>query len=209
MVEALVEIPELVALTLGGSWARGTQRADSDVDLGLYYCEGAPLAPDAVREVARRFDTESAPVVTGLFEWGPWVNGGAWIRTATGKVDPLYRSIEQIGRVIDAAERGEEAWDYAQTPVYGFHSVTYLGETEIAIPLHDPDGVLAGLKQRVSPYPRALARALVEKSLWGAEFTLSFARGFAARGDVLNLTEGAYRPRCPLPDDRGTGGEPP
>jgi GNAT superfamily N-acetyltransferase/predicted nucleotidyltransferase len=160
LVEALVEIPNLVAVALGGSWARGTQRADSDVDLGLYYVEAAPVSQDAVRVVAERFDLGKAPVVTGLFEWGPWV--------------------------IEEATRGEEVWDYAQTPVYGFHSLTYLGETEIAIPLHDPDGILGELKQRVSPYPPALKRTMIEKSLWGAEFTLSFARHFAARGDVYN-----------------------
>jgi hypothetical protein len=36
------------------------------------------------------------PVVTGTYEWGPWVNGGAWIQTSAGKVDFLYKNLDQV-----------------------------------------------------------------------------------------------------------------
>ena len=37
MRTALGAIPGVAALTLGGSWARGTAWANSDIDIGLYY----------------------------------------------------------------------------------------------------------------------------------------------------------------------------
>ena len=38
-------------------------------------------------------------IVTGMDEWGPWVNGGAWIQTPVGKVDFLYRNLDQVQAV--------------------------------------------------------------------------------------------------------------
>lgn len=186
LVEALSRVPGLIAAALGGSHASGAAHPRSDVDLGLYYREASPFRVGDVREIARRFDVSGDPVVTELYEWGPWVNGGAWMRTASGRVDLLYRNVDHVRRVIEEARRGEARSDYYQTPVHGFHSVTYLGETAIAVPLHDPEGILSELKEEVSCYPPALKRTLVQKSLWGAEFTLQFARNAAAWGEVYN-----------------------
>lgn len=184
LVTSLAGVPGIVAVVLGGSWARGDARADSDVDLALYYRDAAPPELDAVRAVARRFDAGGDPVVTGLYEWGPWVNGGAWLHTHAGKIDLLYRSVEHVARVIDAAERGEHDAHFAQQPPYGFFSVTYLAETDCCIALVDERGVVAALKARVASYPSALRRALVASSLWSVEFTLYAARDLASRGDV-------------------------
>ena len=38
----LGEVPGVAAVALGGSWARGEARPDSDVDLGLYYSPDVP-----------------------------------------------------------------------------------------------------------------------------------------------------------------------
>ena len=182
----LCALPGVVALVLGGSHARGVARADSDVDLGLYYREEKPFAIDAVREVVADFQPEGEGVVTDFFEWGAWVNGGAWIDSAAGRVDLLYREVEHVQRVIEAAWAGEPVWDYAQQPTYGFHSVIYLAETRVCIPLFDPDGALAALKARVAEYPPALRAAIVQRRLWSAEFTLRHTRAHAGRGDVYN-----------------------
>jgi hypothetical protein len=77
IVRALREVPELCAIALGGSHARGSHRPDSDLDIGLYYRSAAPFVIDLVRAIARGFATAgTGPVVTDFGAWGPWVNGG-------------------------------------------------------------------------------------------------------------------------------------
>lgn len=39
------------AVVLGGSYARGTHHAASDLDIGIYYFEGAPFEIEAIRGV--------------------------------------------------------------------------------------------------------------------------------------------------------------
>jgi hypothetical protein len=186
MVYALADIEGVAAIVLGGSYARGTHHAHSDVDLGVYYTEIAPFSIEAVRHVAQQSSDGTPPVVTDFYEWGPWVNGGAWIQTAAGKVDFLYRNIEHVERTIQEAQQGIHHHHYEQQPVFGFYSVTYLAETQICIPLFDPHAILTRLKREVAVYPPALQRALVAHMLWGAEFSFLFARKFAAAGDVYN-----------------------
>jgi Nucleotidyltransferase domain len=147
-------VRNVAALVLGGSYESGLARSDSDIDIGIYYHESSPFSINEVRSVAERVCAAgSVPIVTGLYEWGPWVNGGAWIQTRAGKVDFLYRSLEQIRTVIEEGGRGIWRHDYDQQPPYGFRSVVYFGETHICIPLHDPHGEIVRLKQLVAGYP--------------------------------------------------------
>jgi hypothetical protein len=185
-VEGLRAIEGVSALALGGSWVRGLGRDDSDVDLALYYEEDTPALVTGLRALAERVAVR-APTVTDFYAWGPWVNGGAWIDTGSGRVDVLYRSLEHVRRVLEEARSGRFETHYGQTPTHGFHSVTYLAETRVCQPCFDPHGLLAELKGSVPDFPPKLRRALVDAHLWGAEFTVeAFLRGFARRGDVYN-----------------------
>src|SRR5215467_11028609 len=106
-VEALQEIQNVVGVVLGGSYACGLARPDSDIDIGVYYREGSPLSVEQVRSAAQKISTpDSVPVVSGAYEWGRWVNGGAWIQTPSGKVDFLYKNIDQVQGVIAEAQSG-------------------------------------------------------------------------------------------------------
>src|SRR5215467_13672383 len=107
IAEALQNIPNIVAVVLGGSHASGFARPDSDIDLGIYYREASPFSVAQVRSVAERFCTVgSTPIVTGTYDWGLWVNGGAWIQTSVGKVDFLYRNVDQVQRVVEEGRQG-------------------------------------------------------------------------------------------------------
>jgi hypothetical protein len=185
-VHSLADIEGIVAIVLGGSYARGTHHEHSDVDLGVYYTDTAPFSLAAIRHVAQKYSDGTPPVVTDFYEWGPWVNGGAWIKTTVGKVDFLYRSIEHVERTIQEAQQGIHHHHYGQQPAFGFYSVTYLAETQMCVPLFDPHATLTRLKREVAVYPPALYRALVADMLWAAEFSFLFARKFAADGDVYN-----------------------
>src|SRR5690554_3172708 len=184
---ALAPIPNLVAIALGGSLARGTHHTGSDIDIGLYYRAATPFPVDAVWAVARSFATGSEPVVTGFGEWGLWVNGGAWIETSLCKIDLLYRDLDLVERTVREAQAGTWRHDFDQQPPFGFRSVIYLAETAACKPLHDPDDELAELKAAVATYPPELKRRIVADCLWGAEFSLLFAGDFARRGEVANV----------------------
>lgn len=186
LVDQLRAVPGVAAIVLGGSYASGAQHAASDLDIGLYYWEAQPFAIAAIRQIADNVSAQGPATVTGFYEWGAWVNGGAWIHTAQGKVDFLYRNLDHVQRTLAEAQQGITRHDYGQQPTHGFYSVIYLAETDLCRPLYDPNGVIADLKRQVAVYPAKLKQKLVEDTLWSAEFSLLFARDFAAKGDVYN-----------------------
>jgi hypothetical protein len=186
LVATLSRVPGMCGVVLGGSYASGTQHENSDMDVGLYYLEASPFSIDAIRLIANEFSIDGTPTVTGFYGWGAWVNGGAWIQTPVGKVDFLYRNIDQVQKTIRDAQQGISHHDYDQQPVHGFFSVIYLAETQICLPLYDPELWIADLKRSVDVYPPLLKKKVIADSLWSAEFTLLHARGFAAQGDIYN-----------------------
>jgi predicted nucleotidyltransferase len=186
VAEGLSRASNVAAVVLGGSYASGTAREDSDIDLGIYYYEDSPFSVRDIRGIADSISTKGEPVVTEFYEWGPWVNGGAWIETDVGKVDFLYRNANQVERTIKDAQEGVSQHHYGQQPTYGFYSVSYLAETQVCVPIHDPHLLIARLKQLVAEYPPKLKASIIADSLWAAEFTLPFLRSYAATGDVYN-----------------------
>jgi hypothetical protein len=187
VIDRVRAVPNLVAVVLGGSYASGMAHRNSDLDVGLFYREAAPFAIADVKSVAESIATPgTVPVVTDFYGWGPWVNGGAWIQTPAGKVDFIYRNLDQVRSVIDEGCRGVWRHDYDQQPPHGFRSIVYFAETHVCIPLHDPEGAIAGLKESVAEYPQTLRGRIVQECLWGAEFSLRFCRTFSDAADVYN-----------------------
>ena len=185
LTERLAAIQGVKAVVLGGSYARGCARPESDIDLGVFYSDADPFPIECVRELAEAVNDTAAPVVTDFYQWGPWVNGGAWLTVGGQRVDFIYRSLEHVERVISDAEAGRYELHYLQQPPFGFFSATYLGEIAVCIPLFDPEARLDGLKRRVADYPEALRRAVVQDFLFMAEFSLTaFAPKFANRSDA-------------------------
>jgi len=187
IVNDLRRVENVAAIVLGGSYAMRQATAASDLDIGIYYSDTKAFSIDDIRSVAREYDVGGTPTVTGFYEWGPWVNGGAWIKTASGKVDLLFRSIERVSSTIAKAREGIWENDYEQQPPYGFSSIAYLAETQCCLPLYDPGKIVAKLKSEVSVYPEKLKRSVIQYSLWSAEFTLSHAVHFSHKQDVYNL----------------------
>lgn len=54
IVESLRSVPNIVAVALGGSYARGLARPDSDIDIGIYYRDALPFPVDNVRLIAEK-----------------------------------------------------------------------------------------------------------------------------------------------------------
>jgi len=174
------------AIVLGGSYAVGLATEKSDLDIGIYYSEQNPFDIEKIKTIANKFSDNDQPTVTGFYEWGPWVNGGAWINTANGEVDLLYKNIDQIVKTIDNAKNGILENSFEQQPPYGFSSIIFLAEIHSSIPLYDPKNVISKLKDSVKQYPQKLKQSVVQQSLWSAEFTIWQAEKFASKADMYN-----------------------
>lgn len=187
LVQGLATLPHLEAIALTGSHARGRATSASDLDLCLLYSEEAPFSIAALRDA---LDTNGAAVlaVSDFGEWGPWIDGGAWLRVQDRRVDLLYRARELVVRVAEDAQRGRYELHAAQQPPYGYFGPSVLGEVAACVPLHDPQGRLAALKRSLPGYPEPLCRAVVQEGLWAVEFGQLFAEKFAARGDPYGVT---------------------
>ncbi|XVX19167.1 nucleotidyltransferase domain-containing protein [Actinomycetota bacterium] len=70
MADALAGVPGVVAVVLGGSRARGTHHAGSDVDLGLYY-RADDLDPDALARTSEAFSDNGRVDIVAPGGWGP------------------------------------------------------------------------------------------------------------------------------------------
>jgi hypothetical protein len=187
IVTDLRQTENVLAVVLGGSYAIGSATENSDLDLGIYYSEERPFNIDDIKLIAKKYAVTVDTTVTGFYEWGPWVNGGAWIETASGKLDFIYRNIQHVSRTIEKAKNGEWENHFDQQPPYGFTSIIYLGETNCCIPLYDPQHIVAQMKDDVKTYPAKLKVSVVQLSLWSTEFTIWHAEYFYKKKDIYNL----------------------
>jgi predicted nucleotidyltransferase len=194
VAERLAEIEDVEAVLLGGSRARGEQHPDSDVDIGIYYRPERPLPVDALRRLARELDDRHLPdLVTRPGEWGPWINGGGWLRIEGHPVDWLYRDLDRVTRTIEECRTGFPTCHYQPGHPHGFHSHIYAGEVHYCELLYDPKNELADLKALTAVYPLPLKRALVKRFLWEAGFALDTSRKSAERGETFYVSGCLFR----------------
>ncbi|HZI14838.1 MAG TPA: nucleotidyltransferase domain-containing protein [Myxococcus sp.] len=196
VVEALRPVPGLSALVLGGSRGRGTAGPTSDYDVGLYYEPDAPLDIEALRAAIAPLVDDPASTVTGIGEWGPWINGGGWLTIGGAEVDLLYRDLGRVRAVIADARQGRFSMNYQPGHPHGFCSAIWMGEAATCQPLLDPAGVIAGLKQQAWPYPEALRDALIARFGWEVDFAIDNAELAARRGELTHIAGCAYRALC-------------
>jgi nucleotidyltransferase-like protein len=187
IVNDLRQTENVFAVVLGGSYAAGVASENSDLDIGIYYSEERPFNIDDIKLIAKKYAVADDTTVTGFYEWGPWVNGGAWIETASGQVDFIYRNTQQVSRTIEKAKTGEWENHFEQQPPYGFTSMIYLGETNCCLPLYDPHQIIAKFKDELKTYPAKLKVSVVQQSLWSVEFTIWHAEYFYKKLDLYNL----------------------
>ncbi|MFF2109198.1 nucleotidyltransferase domain-containing protein [Rhodococcus koreensis] len=183
----------VVGVTLGGSRARGTHTAESDYDLGVYY-RGA-LDTDGLTALAQKWAGAGASA-TRTGEWGPWVDGGAWLSYDGRAVDWLYRDLDRVASVWQDSQQGVYRFHAQTGHPFGFADFAYAGELASAVILVDPSGQLAEFRTAMQHYPDALRDALVRRGLWEAEFVTALARKAIPRADTTYVAGCLFRAVC-------------
>lgn len=182
MAESLSRVSGVKAVVLGGSRAKGTHHAGSDVDLGLYY-DRRLLDVEELRQLTVLF-ADAGPVnVSGPGSWGPWVDGGGWLTVDGTAVDWILRDLDRVAQQCRRAEAGEFAFHSQPGHPLGFLDVSYAGELATCLPLADPERILDPLRAALTPYPPALRASMIE-NLWQAGFYVDAARKGIPKLDV-------------------------
>jgi len=194
IVERLGRVPDVTGLVLGGSRARGGAPPDADIDIGIYYRARRPPDIVAIRAAACELDDRGAPDGFADYgEWGPWIDGGAWLVVAGHRTDFLFRDVDRVKGVLSDCEEGTVVTAYQPGHPHCFVNHMYAGELFYSVTLFDPDDAVAALRQRTDPYPEILAGAVMRSFGWEAEFALRTAGTSAKRGDVAYVTGCLYR----------------
>jgi hypothetical protein len=194
LIEDLKTVPGIRAIVLGGSRARGGGDASSDTDFGIYYDPERPLEVAALEQVAaRRDERKQFGLVTSIGGWGPWINGGGWLRVDGSAVDLLYRDTSRVESMIDGCIAGHIEVVYQPGHPLGFLSSIYAGEIAVCQALWDPTGWVASSKNRLSDYPQALRRELVRRFGFEAGFCLLIAEKPVRRADVSYVAGCVFR----------------
>lgn len=193
LAEALVSVPGVIGVVLGGSRARGRERPESDVDFGLFYDSATfewPIAADVMRE---HDDAKSPRGLAPPGAWGPWMNGGAWLRVGGVAVDVLLRDAGFVEGIANDARRGVFSSNYLPGFPHAFHSFVLLGEVFHNVPLTGDDARLRALRERVDPYPEELRQAIADRFLYEARFSALLLRKIEARDEAVHPAGLAHR----------------
>lgn len=188
--DRIAAVAGVVAVVLGGSRARGTHRPDSDWDLGLYY--RGRLDVDGLRRLAGSVADGDKIELTAPRGWGPWVNGGGWLRIGGAAVDWIYRDLDRVQSVWAECRAGRYEVGIQPGHPLGFYSHAYVGEAALCRVLADPTGELAELARAARRYPPALGAALVDAG-WEARFLLDNADKALAAADATYVAGCLFR----------------
>ena len=184
----LADVPGVIAVVLGGSRARGTADEHSDTDIGVYRRGRMDLS--ALREIAAEWPGST---VAEPGEWGPWVDGGAWLSTPGSKTDLLWRDLDRVAAVLAEVRRGVVRCEAQVGHPLGFFSYAYLAELATSRVLADRAGALAEIRRQLDPYPAELAEAIERSYGFEAAFSVANAATPAARGDRFSAVGFLFR----------------
>ncbi len=175
----------VVGIVLGGSRAKGTHHPGSDFDLGLYYDSETPPHIGELCQVARRYDDRRQDgLLTSFGEWGPWINGGGWLKVKSMQIDLLYRDLSTVRTVFQECLNGQVSIAYQPGHPHGFANSIYFAEIAHCQILCDESGIISELKAQTISYPIALKEGTIQKFLWEAEFSLAGAKKGIPYSDV-------------------------
>lgn len=189
VADELASVAGVVAVSLGGSRARGEHRPDSDFDLGIYYRRHLDVS--GLSALARRVAGPEAKVGEPG-DWGPWVDGGAWLSINGANVDWIYRDLDRVQRAWKDAQAGRFSFHGQVGHPHGVPDFAYVGEVALAVVLSDGSGELTKLRDDAQHYPPLLRDAVVRR-LDEATFLIAGASKAVSVGDAAYVAGCAFR----------------
>lgn len=147
LIDQLVQTGNVVAIGLGGSQASGQATSGSDID--LYVLTSQRIDPEVRRAIIEPMVDDPFRVDLDVPYWGDedaFSIEGVWY-------DLVFFDADWFVREIDAV-----LTDYRVSQGY---STSFLYTVAHMQPLHDPEGILAALKQRTAWYPEGLAERII------------------------------------------------
>ncbi|MFD2699251.1 nucleotidyltransferase domain-containing protein [Paenibacillus shunpengii] len=190
----LSPVPGIVGVVLGGSRARGTHQADSDIDIGVYYDLKSGFSIDEINKAVK--DLNDEPVdhpITPIGGWGPWVNAGGWFVIDGCHVDLILRDMQRVEQVIHDCLGGKINANYQPGHPHAYMNGMYMGELAIAQVLVDSDHHLASLKQQITPYPGAYKQSMIDFFSFEASFSLMLAQKYVTKDDSYYVMGHVFR----------------
>jgi hypothetical protein len=153
------------AIALGGSYAKGSSDAHSDVDVYLF-------AREVIPRVARNQNVSQALGVEPA-SWGqdePFIQAGTDFTYRGQSVECWLRNTEQVETSLAASMEGEMHRQYVVWTAMGFFNYVALADVHAMHVVEDPSGLLQTWKKRVSVYPEKLREAILGKFIPEAAF---------------------------------------
>lgn len=200
IVESISKVQGIKAIALGGSRSRGEADKQSDYDLGVYY-DADILDITALAECLKELDDgHKYNLLNPPGQWGPWINGGAWITFNGMPVDILLRDIKRVEAVLQDCIDGKITVDYQSGHPFGFVNTIYAAETHYCKPLWQDESEhlnrLKALLYSKGEYSPQMREAVVKKFLWEAWFSLACGRKAAFKGDINYAMGSVFRAIC-------------
>jgi hypothetical protein len=180
VADSLHGLPGVEAVALGGSRAQGTNRADSDWDIAVYY--RGDFDPQCIRDLGWPGQ------ISELGAWSPTFNGGGKLTVGGHLIDVHYRDLQLIERIHADAIRGDYTVERLLFHQAGLPSYILLAELGL-------NRTLRGSLPKWE-YPEALRRTAPDNWWRWADATLLYAEdGHARHGRTAQcaglLSEGA------------------
>jgi predicted nucleotidyltransferase len=200
VVDVLSKVPGVKAIALGGSQSRHEADEQSDFDIGLYY-EDNTLDLAALGQSLKALDDGHRDSLLNLpGQWGPWINGGAWLTVDGVPVDILLREIKKVENVILDCIEGKITIGYQCGHPFGFVNAIYAAETHYCKPLWQGETVsldkLKALLYSKGEYSPLMRETIIKKFLWEAWFSLECGRKAALKGDFNYAMGSLFRTVC-------------
>lgn len=200
IVDVLSTVKGIKAIAIGGSQSRGEADEQSDYDIGVYY-DAALLDTAALEQCVNKLDDGHGENLLNLpGQWGPWINGGAWITFEGMPVDILLRNAKRVEAVLQDCIKGKITIDDQPGHPFGFVNTIYAAETHYCKPLWQDESVLLdklkALLYSKGEYSPQMREAVVRKFLWEAWFSLACGRKAAFKGDVNYAIGSMFRAVC-------------